>query len=193
MNIYQKLAKARAELKAKGLKMTGRNLHRGYSYFELADILPAITEIEAEIGLVSLVEIRAEISTLTVVNTEKPEEYLQFTMPSAQVKLQGNHDIQNLGATQTYLRRYLYFAAYEIAETEQVDGAEQDEGKGDQDDKGGKVGNKEKTPREKLIAKLTELQKDINAYAKEKGLNPQTTDERYNELLNELEGKKNDV
>jgi len=31
------------------------------------------------------------------------------------------HDVQNLGAVQTYLRRYLYVAAFEIVEADQID------------------------------------------------------------------------
>ena len=44
----------------------------------------------------------------------------------------------------------------------------------------------EKTPRERLIAKLHEKGIDMTAYAAEKGLNGQTTAERFEELLAEL-------
>ena len=47
---------------------------------------------------------------------------------------------------------------------------------------------KGKTPRETLIAKLHEKGIDINEYAKEKGLNKDTTPETYTKLLAELEG-----
>lgn len=46
----------------------------------------------------------------------------------------------------------------------------------------------QKTPRERLIAKLRELNIDINAYATEKGLGKDTTEETYKQLLAELEG-----
>jgi hypothetical protein len=42
--------------------------------------------------------------------------------------------------------------------------------------------------REKLIAKLKEKKIDIKAYAAEKGLDENTTAERYTELLKEFEG-----
>lgn len=45
---------------------------------------------------------------------------------------------------------------------------------------------KEKTPRERLIEKLREKDIDITVYAAEKGLNGETTAERFEELLNEL-------
>lgn len=47
---------------------------------------------------------------------------------------------------------------------------------------------KEKTPREKLIAKLKEKGIDPTAYAVEKGLNKETPPETYTRLLAELEG-----
>ena len=45
---------------------------------------------------------------------------------------------------------------------------------------------KEKTPRERLIEKLEEKGIDVTAYATEKGLNKDTTAERFEELLKEL-------
>ena len=42
-------------------------------------------------------------------------------------------------------------------------------------------------PRERLINKLNEMKIDAIKYAEEKGLNKQTTDDRYEELLEELE------
>ena len=49
----------------------------------------------------------------------------------------------------------------------------------------------ELTPRQKLIDKLKEKGIDAKAYSNEKGLNKETTDERFNELLKELEEQLN--
>ena len=46
---------------------------------------------------------------------------------------------------------------------------------------------KPKTPRELLIDKLNEKGIDINTYAQEKGLTPETTDETFTKLLKEFE------
>ena len=46
---------------------------------------------------------------------------------------------------------------------------------------------KPKTPRDLLIDKLNEKGIDINAYAQEKGLSPETTDETFTKLLKEFE------
>jgi hypothetical protein len=45
---------------------------------------------------------------------------------------------------------------------------------------------KEKTPRERLIAKLKEMGINVTDYAKEKGLSGQVPDSRFEELLKEL-------
>ena len=39
----------------------------------------------------------------------------------AKAELKGCHEIQNLGASETYLRRYLYVAAFEIVEHDALD------------------------------------------------------------------------
>ncbi len=121
MNVYQKLAAARRKLKNSGLKQSGKNKGVGYTYFDLQDILPQTTEIEEEIGLLSVVTFTDTEGTLTVINTEKPEETIVFQSPIRDAELRGCHPVQNLGAVETYVRRYLYLLAYEIVETEAVD------------------------------------------------------------------------
>jgi hypothetical protein len=46
---------------------------------------------------------------------------LFFSLPTADVSLKGAHPIQNLGAQQTYMRRYLYMQLMEVVENDQVD------------------------------------------------------------------------
>ena len=60
MNVYEKLAKARKMLKNKGLKMSGKNTYSNYEYFELADFIPEITNIEDELKLISIVNFDKE-------------------------------------------------------------------------------------------------------------------------------------
>ena len=121
MNVYQKLAEARYRLKAAGLKQSGKNKGVGYTYFDLQDILPQTTQIERELGLLSAVSFTETEGTLTVTNTENPEESIIFSSPIRDAELRGCHPVQNLGAIETYVRRYLYLLAYEIVETEALD------------------------------------------------------------------------
>lgn len=121
MNIYQKLMEIRVELQKKGLKKSGRNAYAGYSYYELGDFLPPLMELEKANGVCSMVTFDATNAVLTLVNTDKPDEQLQFTSPMADAQLKGAHAIQNLGAVETYQRRYLYMVAYEIVEADMLD------------------------------------------------------------------------
>ena len=107
MNVYQKLNEARAKFHTKALKKSGHNKFAGYNYFELGDfVIPAI-EIFNEVGLTSIIRFGKEIAEFIVVNTEKPDEIIVFTSPMSSAALKGCHEVQNLGAVQTYLSRYL--------------------------------------------------------------------------------------
>ena len=121
MNIYEKLNKAKLALQAAGLKKSGKNDFAKYEYFELSDFLPTIIQLEHEIGFTCAVSFGIEQATLEIVNTEKPDESILFTSPMSSASLKGMHDVQNLGAVQTYLRRYLYVNAFEIVEHDAID------------------------------------------------------------------------
>lgn len=121
MNIYQKLAKARFELQKKEIAKSGENKFANFSYFELSDFLPQINEIFNELGLCGAVSFTKEFATLRIFNAEKPDEMLEFLSPMVEQALKGGTEIQNLGAIQTYQRRYLYMSALEITDNDWVD------------------------------------------------------------------------
>ena len=121
MNVYQKLQIARLSLQAKELKKSGKNKFAGYEYFELHDFLPTVQTIFADTGLAAVFRCSNEFATLTVYNTEKPDEQIEFTAPMAAAELKGCHPVQNLGASISYLRRYLYVNALEIVEHDALD------------------------------------------------------------------------
>lgn len=120
-NVYQKLQKARVLLQKETLKKTGKNKFSGYDYFNLCDFLPTVNVIFDELGLFSIVTFDEKQSVLTIYNTEKPEEMISFTSPNAEVTLKGCHPMQNIGAIETYQRRYLYITALEIVEADILD------------------------------------------------------------------------
>lgn len=123
MNVYEKLQTARIELQSASMKKSGHNKFAGYQYFELGDFLPEINKIFAKLGLCSAVSFGKELAELKVINIEKPEEVVTFTSPMAEANLKGCHPIQNLGAVETYNRRYLYVTALEIVEHDALDSA----------------------------------------------------------------------
>ena len=120
-NIYSKMQKARCEFQEKPLKKSGHNKFAGYRYFELGDFLPTINSLLEKYNLCSNISFDNEMATLTIVNAENTDEKLVFTSPMSNASLKGCHDVQNLGAVQTYLRRYLWVNAFEIVESDGLD------------------------------------------------------------------------
>jgi hypothetical protein len=118
--VYAKLQKARMMLQAAPLKKSGHNKFSGYFYFELSDFLPTINEIFNELGLCSVISFDKELATLRIIDTDNGGA-ITFTSPMADAHLKGCHPIQNLGAVETYSRRYLYVTALEIVEHDALD------------------------------------------------------------------------
>ena len=125
MNVYRKLQQARLKLQSTQLKKSGKNKFAGYEYFELGDFLPTIQTIFAEVGLCGTVSYGTELATLTIVDTDATDatqpNFVVFSSPMSTAELKGCHAIQNLGAVQTYLRRYLWVNALEIVEHDALD------------------------------------------------------------------------
>ena len=123
MNVYEKLAEARLKIAEKGMKKNGKNSFAGYTYFELSDILPAVNAVNNELKLLSVFSFADKVATLCVINGEKPEEVITFEFAYSPdgASLKGCHKVQNDGAVQTYVKRYLYQNAYEIAEGDALD------------------------------------------------------------------------
>ena len=127
MNIYEKLQECRVGLHKKDLKKTGENKFSKYMYFELGDFLPQTMEIMAKHKLFSQFKFEMEKASLLIVNTEKPDEQLLFESPSVIAELKGGNPIQNIGAAQTYMRRYLYMMALELTDADVVNQTDPDE------------------------------------------------------------------
>ena len=121
MNVYQKLNEARAKFHTKALKKTGYNKFAGYYYFELGDfVLPAL-EIFHEVGLTSVIRFTADHAFMEIVNNDKIEEKIIFSSPMSEANLKGCHPVQNLGAVQTYISRYLWTQVLHLLEHDQLD------------------------------------------------------------------------
>lgn len=125
MNVFGKLAEARAKFKTAKVQKSGENKFQGYKYFELADILNAVTDINREVGLATVETVTADCATLEVVNVDDPADRVAFSVPMSTAQLKGCHPVQNLGAAITYVRRYLYQNAYSVAEPDQLDSGKQ--------------------------------------------------------------------
>jgi ERF superfamily len=115
MNIYKKLNNARTKFHSQECKKSGHNKFAGYRYHELHDILlPALKAFD-ESGLCAVISFSTEQAVMTIYETEG-DGVITITSPMAEAPLKGTHPIQQIGAVETYSRRYLWVAALEIVE-----------------------------------------------------------------------------
>ena len=122
MSVHKKLMEARFKLLSTEMKKSGLNKFAGYSYFELGDFIPHIQQIFYEIGLCGVVSFNAEYATLCITDVDDGT-VIVITSPMAEANLKGAHPIQNLGAVESYQRRYLWMTAMEIVEHDIIDSA----------------------------------------------------------------------
>jgi hypothetical protein len=121
LNIYEKLNAARDAFHAAKLTKTGHNKFANYYYFELGDFLIPALKIFKDFSLCAIVSFDKDIAKMTVVDTDKPESTIVLTSPMGSAALKGCHEVQNIGAVETYQRRYLWVAALEIVEHDALD------------------------------------------------------------------------
>jgi hypothetical protein len=120
MTVYKKLQEARILLQNTKLNKSGKNKFAGYEYFNLGDFLPQIQVICKDVGLCGVISFDNNMAYLQINDTDDGTS-IMFTSPMSSAALKGCHDVQNLGAVQTYLRRYLWTNAFEIIEHDLLD------------------------------------------------------------------------
>lgn len=120
MNVLKKLIDSRVALQHKSLNKSGHNKFAGYKYFELADFLPAVQSIFQEKGLVDVISFTDTLATMIVFDIEDGSS-VSFTSPMGSANLKGCHEVQNIGAVESYQRRYLYTTALAIVENDVLD------------------------------------------------------------------------
>lgn len=143
-NIYQKLTYLQSRIADAGIKKTGNVSlgygKGGYGYFQLKDFTSLQLKIADEIGLCFITNFEDTKATLTIVNSDKPDEtitvacrnipipdlvYNGTNKEGEEVKLTDEAKFQKQikleGAAQTYLRRYLSVNALNLAETDAIE------------------------------------------------------------------------
>ena len=120
MTIFEKLNEARLRFQNAGIQKSGCNKFAGYTYYELSDILPFINQIANELKFTCVVNFTSETATLDFVDLEGDGK-ITFTSPMSTANLKGCHEVQNLGAVETYIKRYLYQNCFEIVESDVLD------------------------------------------------------------------------
>ena len=123
MTLYEKIQQVRCELKQKELKMTGNNTYAGYTYFELSDFVPTLNELMLKHKMTAIPSFDNEVAKLTAYDFES-EQTLIITSPMGSASLKGCHEVQNIGAVETYQRRYLYQAMFDVSEKDVLNGTQ---------------------------------------------------------------------
>ena len=200
-NIYKKMSAITAELTA-----VAKNLNVGigksaYKAVGEADVLAAVKPLEEKHGVYSYPYSRkiveADLVTTTseyqgkvtektnrylrietvyrFVNIDNPDEYIDITTYGDGIDPQD----KAVGKAMTYSDKYALLKAYKIITGEDPDQFKSEEGKTE----------KKLTNREKVIMLAKERGIDVKELAKDYNLSSKTTEERYAEVLADLEGK----
>ena len=139
-SVMKKLQKSRVDWQSKPRKKSGFNKFQNFKYFVLKDILPTVNEIFNKNGLYSQYNLTKDYAEL-IITDSLTGDYLTYRIP---VQKLDNPTMQNIGAINTYSKRYLYMNALEI---------EEDEDELDSQDLDKSVNKKSK---EELIKKISE-------------------------------------
>ena len=200
-NIYKKMSAITAELTA-----VAKNLNVGigkaaYKAVGEADVLAAVKPLEEKHGVYSYPYSRkiveADLVTTTseyqgkvtektnrylrietvyrFVNIDNPDEYIDITTYGDGIDPQD----KAVGKAMTYSDKYALLKAYKIITGEDPDQFKSEEGKTE----------RKLTFREKVIITAKERGIDVKELAKDYGLSSKTTEERYAEVLADLEGR----
>lgn len=128
-NVYKRLSSARLKFHSLKLKKSGKFPNGRGEYFELSDYLVDGLRVFDECGLSESTTFTPDTATMRVVNVDNEDNYIDFTSPMGSANLKGCHEVQNIGAVETYQRRYLWQIALQIVEH---DALEQTTGQVDQ-------------------------------------------------------------
>jgi len=129
MNLFEKIQEMKLQLLNMNLKKSWENSYAKFKYYELWDFLPQIIQLCKEYKVFSRILFNNENAILELVNIENPTETATYTSPMRELELKWCNQIQALGWTETYQRRYLYMNAFDIVESDMFDAVSWDEKK----------------------------------------------------------------
>ena len=205
MNIYEKMSAITDELTAVAKNLSVGEGKSSYKAVGEADVLAAVKPLEVKHKVysypVSRRIVQEDILTTTstyqgntketnklfmrletvyrFVNTENPEEYINITTYGDGVDSQDKAP----GKAMTYSDKYALLKAYKI-----ITGEDPDQYKSEESKITRKTQNA-MTYRDKVYAVAKERGLSVHEIAKDYGLNGNTTEERFAEVLKDLEGR----
>lgn len=140
MNIYEKLNAIRKGFLDASMKKSGKNMHAQFTYFQLEDIIPIAQKLfdKHKVSFITTYSPSLGVMTGKLVDLESDGEIV-ITIPFREISTPEKfrmNEVQSLGASLTYSRRYLYFTLFDIVEADIID-----------DDKTAKAMNKVEVPK----------------------------------------------
>ena len=185
MNIYEKMMNVQASLKAPKGQF---NSFGKYKYRSCEDIVESVKPLLYKNGLLltmsdEIVMVADRIyvkATATIIDIAEGKEISVTALAREEDSKKGMDGSQVTGASSSYARKYALNGLFAIDDTKDSDstnthGKEVEE-----------TPKQNQTPRQRLIARLLELNIDVNAFAKENNLNGKTDAETFERLLKEL-------
>lgn len=130
MNIYKKMSIIKKELTELGLKQSGENTFSNFTYFEKGDFMPSLLLLQDKYGVDDTIKISRikDQCLLILTNTNDSNDFKEIEIPyeEAQMLAKGGapsktDNIQRMGATISYLTRYLYLIAYNLTDKDMVE------------------------------------------------------------------------
>ena len=192
MNVYAKLANVQAALKA---PKSQYNSFGKYKYRSCEDIVESVKPLLKQNGL--LLTMTDEIrhiegryyvaATATIIDTTDGTSVMATAYAREEETKNRMDGSQVTGASSSYARKYALNGLFAIDDNKDSDATNVGDNEPKAEPKQEVKQEKQKTPRQQLIARLHELNIDVNAYAKANNLNGKTDDETFMRLLKELE------
>lgn len=173
-NLKQKLQEARMLLKDEELTKSGRNNFLGNNYFTLQDLQSPITKVCLKVGMCPVITFENDCAIMTIYDFDSEDTIITKT-PMAEVVATGGDKkkslMQELMSNESYARRALYIATFEIVE---------DDGETQTDDLERHQILMVKTRIERTMTQLMQKGFDFDDVVKKLGLD----EKRYNNYLN---------
>lgn len=125
-NIYTKLNAMRKEFHSLPRRKTGLNQHSKFKFFELEDFIPDVMMLLEKHKIYAYVKsVTLEKTVIEAVDCEEPSSLIEIEVLSAMASIPKATDVQNVGGTLGYMRRYAWTTFLEIVENDEVDHAPQ--------------------------------------------------------------------
>lgn len=124
MYIYKKILDLREKFAQENIKKNGHNTFSHFKYFRLEEILPPAKRICKELGLFTQVSFFRDehgVGGKMVVFDTESKSQMEIFSGSGTANLKACHDIQNVGAVQTYIIRYLWSNLLQLVEGEEIE------------------------------------------------------------------------